>query len=393
MKLHLLPMCAILAAGTLPSVAQSETKPGTAEPESADTPTTNEDIDTEIRTSTGITFSIGEDELLITPENVKIPLMFTRASVTPLVDENEKPVTWDQMKSGIPVTVEYTLLGEKMMATKVTVTRYMVAGGKPTAPVDEAGKKRVELAEAKQRRVAESAEREKTLPTTGSGTIMGFEQVIAVGTGNGGDVTQYVVNNSTQYLDLSGKPIALNLVRTGSVVDINFVEHSGRKIATRLIFHRVNAQEGLASGTGPAASGNGQNSATGTTTTGNQAGGGTAAWLDQNGNVITGALENGFINPPVTVLPGATVPGGTAGNPAGTQPAPGTTNPNGTPVTGNNPLQPGPPNVQPGTPTQPGSTPQQPGTRQPGTRPATPSAPGTGSPSTPAAPAPAPGGR
>jgi hypothetical protein len=270
------------------------------------------------------------------------------------VDEVDKTVPWDQMRAGLPVTVNYTMLGEKMLATKVIVSRKMIDGGKGSSPSDEAGRKRDQLAEAKKRKDAENAARAKVSPSSGGGVIMGFEQVIAVRPSGSSDVVQYVVNNSTHYVDTAGQPVALNLVRTGVPVSIQFVEDSGRKIATQFVIQRTTG------GSEPRTGGTGTSSSPQNTGGRTASSSGTSTTYAGNTGI---ALEDGFINPPIAVLPAALV------TPAAT---PSTTVPSNTTVQPGTPAQSGtvqPAVTQPNTPqpavSQPGTT--QPGTIQPGT--------------------------
>ena len=437
----LLPLCSFVTLLCLPyATAQEETKNAASE-----TAATDEKPESELRT-TGIAFSIEDETLLLTPENVKIPLTFIRTTQTPLVDESGKAVTWDQVRKGIPLTVFYTTLADRMIATKVVASRYMVEGSKEVAATDEDGKKRAELALMKHQKDTETAEKSSATAVTGGGTIMGFEQVISVGDGNGGDVVQYVVNNSTQYVTPGGKPVPPGLVRTGTRVEVKFIENGGRKLATQLVLHGVSSQSMASSGTGGGSAGNtASSSGTGAanSTTPNTAslvtssgnGGGTqTAWVDQFGNIIPGTLESGFISPPLSVLPNGARAGANMSNTGnmaqgnqGTSntvnnAGPGTANAGngnaapGNPAAGNN-AQTGTANTTPNTTTQgqpvqpvnnqPGNAPNsnqnQPGTNQPNgnqpgnTQPAT-RQPGTTQPSTrqpstrPATSAPSTGG-
>jgi hypothetical protein len=332
--------------------------------------------------ATGRVFSVEPTALLVTPANVSIPLTFNYDSTTPLTDEVEKPVLWDQIRSGLPVTVHYETHGDKLTATKVVVTRKMLTGGETTEP-DQAARKREMLAEVKRQKAIEATERAKALPAAAGGTIMGFEQVIAVRTPDSADVVQYVVNNSTLYVDTAGKPVPLQFVRTGVPVSIQYVEDAGRRIATQFVLERIprgarEANPALVTRTAPS-------TGTSQATPGGTVEGGIVSTVDENGNIVRGVLEDGFVNPPVTVLPsaGQQIPGGTS-----------TTTPSTSPP-GGRPGAPQPGATQPGT-TQPGTT--QPGTPQPGTaqpgaaKPATPPAgnrqPGTGTPGTPSPAAP-----
>src|SRR5688572_6512981 len=104
-----------------------------------------------VEIATGRVFSVEPTTLLVTPANVSIPLAFTYNTKTPLMDEAEKAVVWDQIRAGLPVTVHYETHGEKLIATKVLVTRKMLTGGESTDP-EQAARKREMLAELKKQR-------------------------------------------------------------------------------------------------------------------------------------------------------------------------------------------------------------------------------------------------
>jgi len=322
-------LAAISAVSLSPARGQAETQPEVSEPTAEEQKGDTTPPESDHLAATGNVFSIDQDTFSVTPAKVTIPLNFMYNSKTAFVDEAEKSVPWDRLHTGLPVTVNYTTLGEKFLATKVTVTRSMIDGGKASPATDDAAKKREELAEARKKKEAETAVvRAKTGQTAaGGGTIMSFEQVIAVRPEGGSEVVQYVVNNSTHYIDTAGQPVDLHRVRTGVPVNIQFVEDAGRKIATQIILETLTTPE----------------TKTGSNTRENRGNGSRSGAASANGGgYLPGTLEDGFINPPIAVLPGAFT--GNPSNVAGT----GTTN--GFSAT---------------TPSQPAVT--QPGAGQPGT--------------------------
>ena len=62
------------------------------------------------------------------------PIRYSYTTKTVYVDEAGAPVTMTTVKSGLPVTVYYTKVGDKMVASKVVVKKTVV---KPAAPVIE----------------------------------------------------------------------------------------------------------------------------------------------------------------------------------------------------------------------------------------------------------------
>src|SRR5687767_14934327 len=111
------PLAAVAAAMTLMSAQAQTSDPAVTEAE-ATTEKSTEEVTKEATgdIATGRVFSVEPTSLLVTPANVSIPLTFTYNSKTPLMDEAEKSVAWDQIRAGLPVTVHYETHGEKLIA-------------------------------------------------------------------------------------------------------------------------------------------------------------------------------------------------------------------------------------------------------------------------------------
>lgn len=83
-------------------------------------------------TNTAGTISeFGPDVLVVTTETAPEPIRYAYTTKTVYVDETGAPVTLTTVKSGLPVTVYYTKVGDKMVASKVVVKKTTV---KPAAP-------------------------------------------------------------------------------------------------------------------------------------------------------------------------------------------------------------------------------------------------------------------
>ena len=86
-------------------------------------------------TNTAGTISeFGPEVLVIKSETAPEPIRYTYSTKTVYVDEAGAPVTLTTVKSGLPVTVYYSKVGDKMVASKVVVRKTIV---KPVAPVIE----------------------------------------------------------------------------------------------------------------------------------------------------------------------------------------------------------------------------------------------------------------
>ncbi len=306
------------------------------------------EADTEVSVATGSIFSLDAESVSLTPENASIPLIFTTTTETPLVDEFEKPVARDLVRKGIAATVHYTTIGEKLLATKIIVTRETLVGAGAADPTT-AARKRAELTETKV--MKDEVARSRSLAAGSGGTLMGFEQILSVRAPGAANITQYTVNNSTLYVDSAGNPIPPHAVRTGVSLTVQFVEDSGRKIATRVTVTSMPAwvREGMQAVESGAAGGG----LSGTQTT---------RIRRTPGETTSGEMADGFIYSPLNSL-SAAQSSGTAFSGTGTNPNQGNTNqPNGNQPNANQPNASEANSNQPNA-NQPNA--QQPGTNQP----------------------------
>ena len=85
----------------------------------------------------GVISEFGPDILVLKSETAPEPIRYTYTTKTVYVDETGSPVTMTTVKSGLPVTVYYTKVGDKMVASKVVVKKTVVKTTAPVAPVIE----------------------------------------------------------------------------------------------------------------------------------------------------------------------------------------------------------------------------------------------------------------
>ena len=85
----------------------------------------------------GVISEFGPDILVLKTETAPEPIRYTYTTKTVYVDETGAPVTMTTVKSGLPVTVYYTKVGDKMVASKVVVKKTVVKTVAPVAPVIE----------------------------------------------------------------------------------------------------------------------------------------------------------------------------------------------------------------------------------------------------------------
>ena len=88
---------------------------------SSTTTTTQTDAAGGATTTVGVVTQMGPETFLLRTEGAVEPDLYTFSKTTTYVDENGKPVSYDTLKSGAPVTVFYTKVGNKMVASRVMV--------------------------------------------------------------------------------------------------------------------------------------------------------------------------------------------------------------------------------------------------------------------------------
>jgi len=77
-------------------------------------------------TSAGTISEFGPETIMIRSETSPEPIRYSYSKTTTYVDESGRPVSVETVKSGLPVTVYYTKVGDKMVASKVIVRKAIV---------------------------------------------------------------------------------------------------------------------------------------------------------------------------------------------------------------------------------------------------------------------------
>jgi hypothetical protein len=85
-------------------------------------------------TSAGTISEFGPETIIIRSETSPQPIRYSYSKTTTYVDETGAPVSLETVKSGLPVTVHYVKVGDRMMASKVIVKRAVTV---PTTPIIE----------------------------------------------------------------------------------------------------------------------------------------------------------------------------------------------------------------------------------------------------------------
>lgn len=77
-------------------------------------------------TSAGTISEFGPETIMIRSETAPEPIRYSYSKTTTYVDETGAPVSIETVKSGLPVTVYYAKVGDKMVASKVIVRKAVV---------------------------------------------------------------------------------------------------------------------------------------------------------------------------------------------------------------------------------------------------------------------------
>ncbi len=85
--------------------------------------------------SVGTISEFGPETIVIRSESAPEPVRYSYTKQTTYVDETGAPVTIEAVKSGLPVTVHYTRVGDRLVADRVIVRKTTTVA--PAAPVIE----------------------------------------------------------------------------------------------------------------------------------------------------------------------------------------------------------------------------------------------------------------
>ena len=206
--------CAWLTlAAASPSVAQvivkktTETTPG--EPPVTETRETT-------TTTTGTISDFGTGRIVVRTESASEPLSYTYSKTTTYVDEAGNPVSIETVKSGLPVTIHYSKVGDSLVASKVIVR-------KKTGPIG----------------------RSEIQGTTVMGTVTELApEALVIRTSSSTSPVRYKYTKTTTYVDEAGKPVSIKTVTSGVPVTVEYDEVGGAFVAKRVIVRRTTAVPG-----------------------------------------------------------------------------------------------------------------------------------------------------
>jgi hypothetical protein len=78
---------------------------------------------TTVTTSSGTISDFGPERIVVHSETEKEPLTYSYTKTTTYVDEDGNPVAVETVKSGAPVTIHYSKVGDRLVASKVIVRK------------------------------------------------------------------------------------------------------------------------------------------------------------------------------------------------------------------------------------------------------------------------------
>ncbi len=166
-------------------------------------------------TSDGTISEFGPQAIVITTGAGVQPVRYIANDTTHYVDENGNPVAVTTIKSGIPVSVYYTKVGDTLVASKVMVRRSTTVVPMTTSPA-----------------VVEAA-------TMSMGTIGEFgADRITIRTEASPDPLNYSYSKETTYVDENGVPVAISTVQSGAPATVYYTKVGDKLMATKVIVRK-----------------------------------------------------------------------------------------------------------------------------------------------------------
>ncbi len=158
-------------------------------------------------TSAGTISEFGPETIIVRSETSPEPLRYIYSKTTTYVDETGAPVSIETVKSGLPVTVFYTKVGDKMMASKVIVRKSVA----------------------------------KAVTSIGTITEFGPETII-VHSETSPEPLRYIYSKATNYVDEDGTPVLVGTVKSGLPVTVYYVKDGDKMMATKVVVRKLPAK-------------------------------------------------------------------------------------------------------------------------------------------------------
>ncbi len=167
-------------------------------------------------TSSGTVNQFGTDAIVIKSTTSDAPISYSSTKTTTYVDENGNAVSTETVKSGLPVTVYYEKVGDRLVATKVMVRKAVSVSASP----------------------ADSTA--TTTTTTSAGTISQFSpNAIVVKTTTTAAPVSYSSTKTTTYVDEDGNTVSSETVKSGLPVTVYYNQVGDQMVATKVVVKKT----------------------------------------------------------------------------------------------------------------------------------------------------------
>jgi uncharacterized membrane protein len=167
--------------------------------------------DTTLVMATGTISEFGAERMVVSTSTSSEPFSYSVSKKTTFVDEAGRVVSTETVKSGVPVTVYYTKTGDKFIASKVIVRKVGSTPGGITG----------------------------TTATTTMGSISELTpEMLAIRTETAREPVRYKFTKSTTYVDESGAPVALEVLKTGLPVTVHYATSGDSRVATKVVVRK-----------------------------------------------------------------------------------------------------------------------------------------------------------
>lgn len=162
--------------------------------------------------STGTISEFGPEGIVIKSTTGGGPLRYGSEKTTTYVDEDGRAVSIKTVKSGQPVTVYYTKIGDRMVASRVVVKRV----------------------------TSDSGSAVQTTTTTSAGTISEFgPKRFVIKTEGSPDPIRYSYGKKTTYVDEDGKVVSMESVKSGLPVTVYYTKVGDSLVATKVVVRKA----------------------------------------------------------------------------------------------------------------------------------------------------------
>jgi hypothetical protein len=187
----------------------------------------------------GVITSKTPDSIIMTSKSGAAPVTYNFTRTTEYFDEAGHPVSVEVVKSGVPVTVQYTREGNRLIAQRVTV--YAPSSATPGTTPSVALHKTTTTTEAPDGTIRTRTHEHGDITTHGiyakgvmssrtpdSFVIQSETETVPV---------TYYYTSTTQYVNDAGQPVSVEVARSGAPVTVEYVRDGDRLRATRVIVH------------------------------------------------------------------------------------------------------------------------------------------------------------